>query len=201
LINKHLEGDLLSGKGRAYGLEFYLHKKTGRLNGWISYTLAKTELQVNGINNGDWYPTRFDQRHNLKVVAFYEINKRWSASANFAFMSGTPATFPTSGYYENGIYIPYNANNSRGNARIPAYNRLDISFRLEGKREKKGHVRKNHDYWVFSLYNVYGRQNPFSIYFSQDDKRVPQGEVIQRQAKQVAIIGSIVPSFSYNFNF
>lgn len=201
LINKHLEGDLLSGKGRAYGLEFYLHKKTGKLNGWISYTLAKTELQVNGINNGDWYPTRFDQRHNLKVVAFYEISKRWSASANFAFMSGTPATFPTSGYYENGIYIPYNANNSRGNARIPPYNRLDISFRLEGKREKNGRVRKNHDYWVFSLYNVYGRENPFSIYFAQNDQRVPQGQVIERQAKQVAIIGSIVPSFSYNFNF
>lgn len=201
LLNKHLEGDLLMGSGRAYGLEFYVHKKTGRLNGWISYTLAKTEMQVNGVNNGDWYPTRFDQRHNLKIVAFYELSKRWSASANFAFMSGTPATFPTSGYYENGLFIPYNANNSRGNARIPAYHRLDVSFRLEGKKEKHGRPRKNHDYWVFSLYNVYGRENPFSIYFTQDDKRVAPGESVQRQAKQVAIIGSVVPSFSYNFTF
>jgi hypothetical protein len=167
----------------------------------VSYTLAKTELQVNGINNGNWYPTRYDQRHNLKVVGFYEINKRWSASMNFAYMSGTPQTFPTSGYYENGIYIPYNPYNSRGNVRLPAYHRLDISLRLEGKREKDGKVRKNHDYWVFSIYNVYSRQNPFAIYFSQDDARVPPGAVIQRQAKQVSIIGSMVPSFSYNFNF
>jgi hypothetical protein len=201
LINKFLEGDLLIGRGRAYGLEFYLHKKAGRLNGWMSYTLAKTELQVNGINNGDWYPTRYDQRHNLKLAAFYEINKRWSASANFVFMSGTPATFPTSRYYENGILIPYDAYNSRNNVRVPAYHRLDVSFRLEGKRERNGKERKNHSYWVFSVYNVYARQNPFSIYFTQNDQRVPQGQPIQSQAKQVSIIGTMVPSFSYNFNF
>lgn len=201
LVNKFLEGDLLSGKGRAYGLEFYLHKKTGRLNGWVSYTLAKTELQVNGINNGDWYPTRYDQRHNLKVTAFYELSKRWSASANFVFMSGTPATFPTSRYYENGVLIPYDAYNSRNNVRVPAYHRLDVSFRMEGKREKNGRVRKNHDYWVFSVYNLYARQNPFSIYFTQDDKRVPPGQPIQAQARQVSIIGSLVPAFSYNFTF
>src|SRR5258708_2490522 len=200
-IKKYLEGNLLSGKGRAYGLEFYLHKKTGRLNGWVSYTLAKTELQVNGINNGDWYPTRYDQRHNLKVTAFYELNKRWSASTNFVFMSGTPATFPTSRYYENGILIPYDAYNSRNNVRLPPYHRLDVSFRLEGKHEKNGRVRKNHDYWVFSIYNVYARQNPFSIYFTQDDKRVPPGQAIQSQARQVSIIGSLVPAFSYNFTF
>jgi hypothetical protein len=201
LINKYLEGDLLRGNGRAYGLEFYVHKKTGRLNGWVSYTLAKTELQVNGINNGNWYPTRYDQRHNLKIAAFYEINKRWSFSSNFVFLSGTPATFPTSRYYENGILIPYDANNSRNNVRLPAYHRLDVSFRLEGKREKNGKPRKTHDYWVFSIYNVYARQNPFSIYFTQDDKRVTPGQPIHAQARQVSIIGSMVPAFSYNFTF
>ncbi|MBS1681723.1 MAG: TonB-dependent receptor [Bacteroidetes bacterium] len=201
LVNKFLEGDLLSGKGRAYGLEFYLHKKTGRLNGWISYTLAKTELQVNGINNNNWYPTRYDQRHNLKVAAFYEINKRWSCSANFVFMSGTPATFPTSRYTDGGYVVPYNANDSRGNVRLPSYHRLDISVRLEGKPSTSKIVRKNHDYWIFSIYNVYARQNPFSIYFSQGDQRVPPGQQAQTQAKQVSIIGSLVPSVSYNFNF
>ncbi len=201
LINKFLEGDILRGNGRAYGLEFYLHKKTGRLNGWVSYTLAKTELQVNGINDGNWYAARYDQRHNLKVAAFYEINKRWSFSTNFVFLSGTPATFPTSRYYENGILIPYNAYGSRNNVRVPSYHRLDISFRLEGKRMIDGVPRKNHDYWVFSIYNVYARQNPFSIYFTQDDKRVPPGQPIQSQARQVSIIGSMVPAVSYNFTF
>lgn len=202
LINKFLEGDLLIGKGRAYGLEFYLHRKVGRLNGWVSYTLAKTELQTTGINNNNWYPTRYDQRHNLKVTAFYDISKRWSFSTNFVFLSGTPATFPTSRYTEQGILIPYNANNSRNNVRVPAYHRLDIAFRLDGKLvDKKGRPRKNHDYWVFSIYNVYARQNPFSIYFSQNDKRVPQGQAIQSHATQVSIIGSLVPAFSYNFNF
>lgn len=201
LINRFMEGDLLTGKGRAYGVEFYARRKTGRLNGWVSYTLAKTELNVVGINNNEWYPTRFDQRHNLKVSAFYEINKRWSFSTNFVYLSGTPTTFPSSGYYENGIFIPYNPSNARNNERLPAYHRLDVAFRLEGKREKNGKPRKNHDYWVFSIYNVYARQNPFSIYFSQGDQRIPAGQAIQTQAKQLAIIGTFVPAISYNFNF
>lgn len=201
LINRYLEGDLLSGKGRAYGMEFYLHKRTGRLNGWVSYTLAKTELQTTGINNGDWYPTRYDQRHNLKVTAFYEISPRWTFSANFVYLSGTPANFFSQRYYENGILVGYDPANSRNNVRIPAYHRLDISFRLEGKKTKNGKPRKNHDYWVFSVYNVYARQNPFSIYFQQNDQRVAPNQAIQSQAKQIAIIGSLVPAFSYNFNF
>ncbi|GHM98703.1 collagen-binding protein [Cytophagales bacterium WSM2-2] len=201
LINKFIEGDLLSGQGRAYGLEFYLHKKTGRFNGWVSYTLAKTEMKVNGINNNDWYPTRYDQRHNLKLALFYEVDQRMSFSANFVFLSGTPATFPTSRYVENGILIPLNAYDTRNNVRVPAYHRLDVSLRIDGKREKNGKPRKNHDYWVFSIYNVYARQNPFSIYFSQYDQRLPQGQPIQSQATQVSIIGSMVPAFSYNFNF
>ncbi len=70
LLNKYLEGDLLSGKGRAYGIEFYLQKRTGRFTGWMSYTLGRTELQVTGINNGEWYPARYDQTHNLKLAGF-----------------------------------------------------------------------------------------------------------------------------------
>ena len=106
LLNKYLEGDLLSGIGRAYGVELYAQKKTGRLTGWVSYTLGHTELKVNGINRGNWYSTRYDQRHNLKVAAFYDITKRWSASANFIFVSGTPTTFPTSRYVVQGIPHP-----------------------------------------------------------------------------------------------
>lgn len=201
LINKYLEGDLLSGLGRAYGIETYFQKKTGRVTGWVSYTLGRTELKVDGINRGEWYETRFNQTHNLKVAAFYEINNRWSVSGNFIYISGTPTTFPTSRYIQQGILVPYNINDSRNNVHLPSYNRLDISFRLEGKKVKHDKQRKNTDYWVFSLYNVYGRRNPFSIYFSQNDVRVPAGQPLSSQATQLSIIGSIIPSVSYNFKF
>ncbi|HCM75871.1 MAG TPA: hypothetical protein DIS90_05790, partial [Cytophagales bacterium] len=201
LINEYIEGDLLSGIGRAYGLETYFQKKTGRLSGWVSYTLGRTELKVNGINRGEWYPTRFDQTHNFKVAAFYDINERWSVSSDFVFVSGTPTTFPTSRFVIQDILIPYNVNESRSNVRLPSYNRLDISLRLEGKKVRRGKERKNSDYWVFSLYNVYGRKNPFSIYFSQRDERVPQGTPINSQAIQLSIVGTVVPSISYNFKF
>jgi hypothetical protein len=202
LINQYLEGDLLSGQGRAYGMEFYAQKKTGRLNGWVSYTIGRTELKVVGINKGEWYETRFNQLHNIKAAAFYEFNKRWSMSANFILTSGTPTTFPTSRFVQQGILIPYNAYASRNNVHVPDYHRLDVSFRLEGKHTKRnGKERKNSDYWVFSLYNVYARKNPFSIYFSQTDQRIPQGQPIQSQATQLSIIGSIIPAVSYNFKF
>jgi hypothetical protein len=201
-INDFLEGDLLTGKGRAYGLELFIQKRSGRFNGWIAYTLGRTELKVEGINRGAWYPTRYDQLHNLKVTGFYEINKRWSLSGNFAFVSGTPSTFPTSRYVVQGILIPYNANEGRNNVRIPSFHRLDLSARLEGRTVKKnGKVRKNSDYWVFGMYNVYARKNPFSIYFSQGDDRIPTGSYIESQARQLSIIGTIVPSVSYNFRF
>jgi hypothetical protein len=122
-------------------------------------------------------------------------------SGNFVYLSGTPTTFPTSRVMEQGILLPYNANNSRNNVELPSYHRLDISFTLQGKQMKHGKQRKNSDYWVFSFYNVYGHKNPFSIYFSQDDKRAPQGQAIQSQATQLSILGTVVPSVSYNFKF
>jgi hypothetical protein len=201
-INEFLEGDLLSGKGRAYGLEFYLQKKTGKFNGWIAYTLGRTELKVDGINKNAWYAARYDQRHNIKLTGFYDINKRWSASANFTVVSGTPATFPTSRYTQQGILIPYNATESRGNVRLNAYHRLDISFRLEGKKLKSnGKERKNTDYWVFGIYNVYGRRNPFSIYFKQSDERAMPSAPLSSEAYLVSIVGAPIPSVSYNFHF
>ena len=201
LINEFLEGDLLEGKGRAYGMEFYARKNTGKLNGWISYTLAKTALQVAGINKGNWYPTRFDQTHNFKLALFYEPSNRWSFSANFTYVSGTPTTFPTSRYQIQDYLIPHNVLEERNNVRIPSFHRLDVAATLKGKKIKKGKERKNEDYWVFSVYNVYARRNPFSIYFAQSDERFAEGEPILTTAKQVSIIGSFIPSVSYNFKF
>jgi len=201
LINEFLEGDLLSGIGRAYGMEISLKKKIGKFNGWVSYSLARTELKVDGINNGDWYLNRFDQTHNLKLTSFYETGNRWSFSSTFTFVTGTPTTFPNARFTIQGRPIPYIHDNARNNLRIPSYHRLDIAATLQGKKMKKGKPRKNENYWVFSLYNIYGRRNPFSIYFKQEDARVTMGERLATEARQVSILGSIIPSVSYNFKF
>jgi len=207
-INEFLEADLLSGIGRAYGLELYVAKKKGRLNGWISYTLGKSELKVDGINfgsnvsdrTGDWYPTRYDQRHNLKITANYDLNDRKSLSANFSYISGTPTTFPTSRYTVQNFVVPHNFTNGRNNFRIPAYHRLDVSYTIKnvfiGKKGKKGE-----DSLVLSVYNVYNRRNAFAIYFSQGTDRPAVGQPIQTTANQVSILGSFIPAFSYNFKF
>ncbi len=200
-INEFIEADLLSGAGRAYGMEVSLRKKTGRYTGWVGYTLGKTEMKVDGINHGDWYPTRFDQRHNLNLTGSYQMNERLSFSANFTYITGTPTTFPTSRFEMQGYVVPHNANESRNNIRIEDYHRLDLSVRLEGKKIRRGKVRKNQDYWVFGAYNVYSRKNPFSIYFSQENSRAVPGQPVATKATKTSIIGSIIPSISYNFKF
>jgi CarboxypepD_reg-like domain/TonB dependent receptor/TonB-dependent Receptor Plug Domain len=199
LLNQYLEGDLLFGKGRAYGLEFYLRKNKGQLTGWISYTLSRTERQVNGINNNDWFASRFDKTHNLSMVAMYEFNKTWSASANFAFSSGTPATFPTNrfewGTSANGTTWTEGNNyyNARYNSRIPSYHRLDLSAT---KKNKKKLFKKGETEWVFSIYNVYNRRNPFSVFTRQNetDPRITE-------AVRYAVFGSVIPAVTYNFKF
>jgi hypothetical protein len=207
-INELLEGQLLIGKGRAYGVELFVKKNTGRLTGWVSYTLGKTELKVDGINYGtdkknrigEWYPTRFDQRHNLKIASFFELNKKISFSAIFSLISGTPTTFPTDRIIQQGYVIPYISNSVRNNVRIPAYHRLDISVTFDKIwRGRKG--RKGEDNLVVSIYNVYARQNPFSIYFTQGIDRQSADQPTTTYAKQLSILGSLIPAVSYNFKF
>jgi len=207
-INEFLESQLLSGIGRSYGLELYVKKNTGRLTGWASYTLGKTELKVDGINygtdrtnrEGNWYPTRFDQRHNFKVTSFYDVSRKISLSANFSFISGTPATFPTDRIMVQGYVIPYISGSARHNFRIPDYHRLDLSVRFNniwrGKKSRKGE-----DYLVVSVYNLYARKNPFSIYFSQATGRLPVNEPVSTYATQLSMIGTVIPAISYNFKF
>ncbi|KAA3644351.1 MAG: TonB-dependent receptor [Bacteroidetes bacterium] len=192
-FNEQLEGDLLSGDGRAFGLELYVKKNTGKLTGWVSYTLSRSERKVNGISNGDWYPNRFDRLHNLSVVNSYELNKKWSFSANFVYSTGTPGTFPTNRYEIQGVVVAHNVDNKRNNFRIPAYHRLDISATLT---PKKNEDRKWKGEWVFSIYNVYSRKNPFSIYFEQNQDNPRKTDAIR-----YAVIGTLVPAVSYNFNF
>lgn len=193
LLNENLEADFLSGDGRAYGAEFYVKKNTGDITGWISYTLARTERQVNGINNEDWFPARFDRTHNLSVVGFYDLSDTWSLSANFILSSGTPATFPTNRFEWQGYYIPHNAGGTRNNFRIPMTHRLDLSVTYDPVDEPDEWWTGK---WVFSVYNVYNRKNPYSVYFRNN-----ADNSIQTEAVRFAVFGSIVPAISYNFNF
>lgn len=212
LINQFLEADLLPARGRAYGAEFFLKKKIGRINGWLSYTLARSERRTQGVNNFEWYPSRFDQTHNISLVGFYDFSKRVSASANFTYITGTPATFATNGYYVQGFYVPHNPKGKRNNYRNPAYHRLDLSLTINGKEVKKnGKERKNRDYLVISIYNVYNRANAFSIFQEQFDfeRRKLQtqpgqllpGETFTPQGTKYSVIARIIPSISYNFEF
>jgi len=198
LLNEFLEGSLLDGKGRAYGLELQLKKNKGKFNGWMSYTLAKSELLVDGINNSEWYAARFDQTHNFSLTSFYDLSDQWSFSANFVYLTGTPATFPTSRYEAGPYIVPHNSNNSRNNLRIPAYHRLDLSATWKGKKKSKND--KWDGEWVFSVYNVYSKKNPFGIYFRQGDS-VPAGQVQNTEAVRLSVIGNFIPSISYNFKF
>jgi len=197
ILNEFVEAQILEGDGRAYGTELMLKKPEGKFSGWISYTLARSERQVNGINNNEWYPSRFDQTHNLSTTAFYEINDRLTLGANFVYNTGTPTTFANSGYYQQGYFIPNNDNNERNNVRIPDYHRLDLSLTLDPKKRD----RKWKGQWVFGIYNVYSRRNPFSIYFQQDAERVSPGQAVNTQATRLSVIGNFIPSVSYNFTF
>jgi CarboxypepD_reg-like domain/TonB dependent receptor/TonB-dependent Receptor Plug Domain len=202
-LNPTFEKDLLFGKGRAYGVELFVKKNKGKLTGWASYTLARTERQIEGLNNGNWYPTRYDRTHTLNVVAQYELNKKWSFGANFSFISGVPYSLPERQGDYQGQTFGITENGVRGNIRVPAYNRLDISAT---KKNKKALFGKGESEWVFSIYNLYNKRNPYSIYSQPVDNKAPTSavdnyQVVKNEAVRLSIIGSLIPSVSYNFKF
>lgn len=199
VLNEFVEGQVLAGKGRAYGTELQLKKTEGRASGWLSYTLARTERLVEGINNNTWYPTRFDQTHNFNLTGFYELNDRITLSATFVYNTGTPLTLANSGYYQLGYFVPNNAGDARNNFRIPDYHRLDFSLTLDPKAEKSD--RRWQGQWIFGVYNLYARRNPFTVYGDQVDGRTAPGAAINTEAIKLSVVGSIIPSVSYNFTF
>ncbi len=193
LLNKYLEAYLIQGKGRAYGLELYAKKGKGKLNGWVSYTLSKTERKSRGISNSDWYLSKYDRTHNINTVLIYDINKRFSLSANFVYLTGTPATFPTVKLEIQGYVIPYNTDNKRNNYRNTAYHRLDVGATYNFK---KNDTRRYKQTLVLSIYNVYNRRNAFSIYF-RNNPSYP----VNTEAIRYSVVGSIIPALTYNFKF
>ena len=198
VLNEFVEGQTLAGEGRAYGTEFQLKKVKGRFNGWISYTLAKTEQRTEGVNNGEYYPTRFDQTHNLNVTGFYDLSERVTLSATFVYNTGTPVTLASAGYYQLGYFIPHNEAGGRNNFRIPDYHRLDLSVTLDPKPDN---TKRFQGQYVFGVYNLYGRRNPITVSGRQSDGRVYAGQPIGTEANKLSVVGSIIPSISYNFKF
>jgi hypothetical protein len=193
LLNKYLEADLVQGKGRAYGFELYLKKAKGKLNGWVSYTLSKTERKVRGISNEDWFLSKYDRTHNVNTVLIYDLNKRFSFSANFVYMTGTPATFPTAKVEVQGYVIPYNTDNKRNNYRNTAYHRADIGITYNFKSNERKRWKST---LVLSVYNLYNRRNAFSIYF-RNNPDIPTNT----EAVRYSVVGSIIPALTYNFKF
>ena len=196
IANEAIEQVILNGRMRSYGLEMMLRKNEGRLNGWISYTLSRSEQQTPGrtpteigINNGDWYRSAYDKTHNLAVTGSYKLNKKWSFGANFTLQSGQPVTYPTGKYVFQGVTVP--SYNSRNEDRLPAYHRMDVSATLTPKKYEN---KKFKGEWVFGIYNIYSRYNAASITFRQN------AETGANEAVKLSIFG-IVPSVSYNFKF
>ncbi|AZA98207.1 TonB-dependent receptor [Chryseobacterium joostei] len=183
-----VESELLFGKGRAYGLELIAKKKSGKLTGWISYTLSKTERKIDGINDNKWYNARMDKTHDLSVVATYQLNPKWSFSGLFVYSTGNAVTFPTGKYQLNGQTVfQYSSRNAD---RMPAYHRMDISATYEPESNKR--FRGS---WTFGIYNLYARENAYTITF-EDNPNNPG----TTRAMQTSLF-RLIPNITYNFKF
>lgn len=186
--NPQIETELLSGIGRSYGLELSVKKKVGEVYGSLNYTLSRSERLIEGVNADEWYPSNFDKPHDLSLVFNYQPNRRNTLTVNFVYGSGRPTTPPVGNYITSqGLVVPVFAR--RNAARIPDYHRMDIAYTL-GKGYKRD--KKFQTSWTISVYNVYGRQNAYSVFFSQAPF---QGA----QANRLAILGTVFPSLTFNF--
>lgn len=189
IANQDVESQLTYGSGRAYGIELFLKKKYGRFNGWVGYTLSRTENKFAAINDGQYYPSRQDRTHDLSIVGIYQLNKRWSFSGSFIYQTGSAVTYPTGKYNVGGLTtFSYS---ERNGYRKPNNNRLDIGATLEGKQHKKYHSS-----WTFSIYNVYAHRDPYSITF-RDSKTTPN----TTEAAETSIFATQIPSVTWNFKF
>ncbi len=204
IANNAIEQVILNGEARAYGWEVLFRKNEGRFNGWISYTLSRSEQrtpgrepafdngrtnQETGINQGQWYSTPFDKTHDIAIYGNYELNKKWRFNTNFIYQTGQPTNYPIGQFEFQGITIPYYG--LRNKERLPDYHRMDISATLT---PRKNVGRKWQTEWVFSVYNVYSRRNAASINFRRNQ------DTGVNEAVRTSIFG-IVPAITYNFKF
>ncbi|MBT8180517.1 MAG: TonB-dependent receptor [Eudoraea sp.] len=204
IANNAIEQVILNGTARAYGLELLFRKNQGKFQGWLAYTLSRSEQRTpgrapvedngrsnmeTGINLGEWYSTPFDKTHDISVYGSYNLNKKWAFNSNFVYQTGQPTNYPIGQFEFQGIVVPYYG--LRNEERLPAYHRLDISATLTPKKNEGRNWKSE---WVFSLYNVYNRMNAASINFRQNQ------DTGVNEAVRTSIFG-IVPSVTYNFKF
>lgn len=194
LLNETLETEVLQGEGKAYGVEFLLRKTKGRLNGWLGYTYSKSLIKLDGdfaeerINNGEYFSANFDKPHDVSLVANYKLTQRFSLSTNFAYQTGRPITYPIGRYvFNNAEYVLYS---DRNKFRIPDYYRVDLGVNIEGNHKIKKFA---HSFWNFSIYNVLGRNNPYSVFFVTEN-----GDI---KAYKSSIFSIPIPTFTFNFKF
>lgn len=188
LLNKKVESQLAFGSGRSYGGELLFRRKTGKITGWISYTLSKTQRKVAGVNNGNYYNATQDRTHDIAIVLSYRPIERLSIAANWVFYTGNAVTFPSGVYLVDGELVPYYT--ERNGYRMPDYHRLDMSVTLHGKKRK----RFNSDL-TLSIYNVYAQRNPYSISFRESEDNPGTTEIVKLS------LFTIVPSITWNFKF
>lgn len=200
LLNQNIEGEMIFGTGKAYGVELFIQKKKGQLTGWIGYTLSRTERTFPELNGGRAFPYRYDRTHDLSVVANYRLSPKWEASGVFVYGTGNALTMPTGRFSYNLGYDAYrrapifttiNQYDGINDYRMPAYHRMDIAFTYTPKPQS---TRRFKSSWNFSLYNLYNRYNPYFIYLDTDDSEQ------KIQGKKVFLF-PIMPGVTWNFKF
>ena len=196
LMNPHLETDVISTDGKAYGLEFQVKKPVGKLNGWVSYTFSRSLLRQDDkrvavpLNNGDWYPSEYDRPHEVKAVLNFKFTERYSLSSNFDYATGRPTTLPAGKYYNsyNQRYMPYYTD--RNKYRIPDYMRLDLAFNIEPTHRLTSFL---HTSFSIGVYNALARKNAYNIYY------VTEGNEIK--GYKLSVFGTAIPYVSLNIRF
>ena len=199
-LNNYLETDLIKAKGKSFGIEFYVKKNSGKLNGWVSYTLSKSIRKTTSsnpleqLNENSWFPDNLDKPNNLVINGSYYLNRRWKLGLTFNYSTGRPVTIPELKYTIKGSQIVYYSD--RNKYRMPDYHRLDMSIsQFESLKINK----KWKGYWTISLINVYGRKNAYSIFYKRDHS--PYNYDPRSNLFKLYIIGRPLPTFSYTFVF
>lgn len=193
-VNPHLETELLSGNGKAYGVELFIRRLKGRTTGWVSYTYSQTEVQVaspyssESVNNGSWFPSNYNKPHIFNFVLNKKNYKNGAFSFIASYSSGRPLTALESSYIVNGVVVPIYS--QRNQYKIPAYFRIDVSFTIGNV------VRKIEDSLVFSIYNLFGRDNAYSVFYQR-----PSSTYLIPKPYKLSVLGSALPSITYNFKF
>lgn len=194
IMNDNVEKDIVNVRGKAYGLELVLKKTEGKVRYSIGYTYSRTFIQSVGnfsdeiINSGKWFPANFDKPNDLVVTFNYLFSRRVSFSSNYTWSTGRPITYPIATYrVSDKLMVTYS---DRNEYRIPDYSRLDLALKVSGNL--KSH-RIAHPYWTFSIYNVLGRQNVYSIYFKKE------GEAVN--GYKLSVFGRAIPSVTFSFDF